>query len=214
MQSFTPPSTPHRSFMFAYHPTHGLLLLLSTKSGRPHQLPGGRVDSSDYPPLALTESSYLSLGAERGLEREAMEETGLDVSGRLQPMRMLLDPSRVPPQPGGEGGGGIGMNEGREEHGGKYVCHEYKLRWFFTVRLTDSDLSCFEPGSPGVVECGTRGCGARLRLSDEHSAFYFVKDLLEVSALVKGHSKGVPSEAVIMAMRCREWEKEVRDRGR
>eukprot|EP00518_Triparma_eleuthera_P010329 CAMPEP_0182472192 /NCGR_PEP_ID=MMETSP1319-20130603/21701_1 /TAXON_ID=172717 /ORGANISM="Bolidomonas pacifica, Strain RCC208" /LENGTH=65 /DNA_ID=CAMNT_0024672839 /DNA_START=157 /DNA_END=351 /DNA_ORIENTATION=- len=65
MHSFAPPTPPHRAFVFAYHPSHGLLLLLSTKPSRPYQVPGGRVDSSDYPASsALGAAAYLAAGAE------------------------------------------------------------------------------------------------------------------------------------------------------
>ena len=41
--------TEKRSFIFAIHPTHGLLLLRAykKKKGTHHQLPGGRVDAEE-----------------------------------------------------------------------------------------------------------------------------------------------------------------------
>mmetsp|Transcript_1971 Transcript_1971/g.3560 ORF Transcript_1971/g.3560 Transcript_1971/m.3560 type:complete len:327 (+) Transcript_1971:133-1113(+) len=190
---FSPPSHQHRAFLFAYHPSHGILLLLSSKPGNPHQLPGGRVDSTDYPSTSLTLTEYLQTGSLHGSLREFNEETSIPLTpDRVTPMKMLLDPTLHTP------------TTSHPLVPGKYVCHEYKSRWFYTVRLSDSDFTC--PPSSGV-RCSSPSIDVRLNLSNEHVGFTFVKDLLLVSALIKSHSKGVPSESVIMAMRCREYER-------
>ena len=61
--------TEKRSFIFAIHPTHGLLLLRAykKKKGTHHQLPGGRVDAEE---LAFEDAHR------RAAARELREETG------------------------------------------------------------------------------------------------------------------------------------------
>ena len=61
-----------RGFIFAIHPTHGLLLLRAykKKKGVHHQLPGGRVDAEE---LAFEDAHR------RAAARELREETGIDV---------------------------------------------------------------------------------------------------------------------------------------
>ncbi|GMH89944.1 hypothetical protein TrVE_jg7045 [Triparma verrucosa] len=91
---FSPPPHQHRAFLFAYHPSHGILLLLSSKPGNPHQLPGGRVDSTDYPSTSLTLTEYLQTGSLHGSLREFNEETSIPLTpDRVTPMKMLLDPT-------------------------------------------------------------------------------------------------------------------------
>ena len=65
--------TNQRSFIFAIHPTHGLLLLRAykKKKGTHHQLPGGRVDADE---LEYEDAHR------RAAARELREETGIDVS--------------------------------------------------------------------------------------------------------------------------------------
>ena len=64
--------TSQRSFIFAIHPTHGLLLLRAykKKKGTHHQLPGGRVDADE---LEYEDAHR------RAAARELREETGIDV---------------------------------------------------------------------------------------------------------------------------------------
>ena len=61
-----------RGFIFAVHPTHGLLLLRAykKKKGVHHQLPGGRVDAEE---LAFEDAHR------RAAARELREETGIVV---------------------------------------------------------------------------------------------------------------------------------------
>ena len=61
-----------RGFIFAVHPTHGLLLLRAykKKKGTHHQLPGGRVDADE---LEYEDAHR------RAAARELHEETGIDV---------------------------------------------------------------------------------------------------------------------------------------
>ena len=64
--------TEKRSFIFAIHPTHGLLLLRAykKKKGTHHQVPGGRVDAEEL----QYEDAH-----RRAAARELREETGIDV---------------------------------------------------------------------------------------------------------------------------------------
>ena len=64
--------TEKRSFIFAIHPKHGLLLLRAykKKKGVHHQLPGGRVDAEE---LAFEDAHR------RAAARELREETGIAI---------------------------------------------------------------------------------------------------------------------------------------
>ena len=75
--------TEKRSFIFAIHPTHGLLLLRAykKKKGTHHQLPGGRVD---------TEELEFEDAHRRAAVRELREETGIDI----EPARLKDAPVR------------------------------------------------------------------------------------------------------------------------
>ncbi len=70
--------TNQRSFIFAIHPKHGLLLLRAykKKKGTHHQLPGGRVDAEELE----HEDAH-----RRAAARELREETGIDV----RPARLM-----------------------------------------------------------------------------------------------------------------------------
>ena len=69
--------TSQRSFIFAIHPKHGLLLLRAykKKKGVHHQLPGGRVDADE---LELDDAHR------RAAARELREETGIVPLTRLR----------------------------------------------------------------------------------------------------------------------------------
>ena len=75
--------TEKRSFIFAIHPTHGLLLLRAykKKKGTHHQLPGGRVDAEE---LAFEDAHR------RAAARELREETGI----AIEPARLTDAPVR------------------------------------------------------------------------------------------------------------------------
>ena len=75
--------TERRSFIFAIHPTHGLLLLRAykKKKGTHHQLPGGRVDAEE---LAFEDAHR------RAAARELREETGI----AIEPARLTDAPVR------------------------------------------------------------------------------------------------------------------------
>ena len=75
--------TEKRSFIFAIHPTHGLLLLRAykKKQGTHHQLPGGRVDAEE---LAFEDAHR------RAAARELREETGI----AIEPARLTDAPVR------------------------------------------------------------------------------------------------------------------------
>jgi len=224
MASFVPPPKPLKAFLFAYHEPHGLLLLLHppkvSKSGKQKkpaywQLPGGRVDSSDYPASAPSYSHYLHAGALAACLREAREETGLDLpASRLTSASLLFDPAMHTTKP-----------DSPCIPGGPYVCGEYRRRFFFLVRLVDEDFekitkpnaacekvvnvsSSVTPASPSKNTIHPPPLS--LSLSHEHEEFCFCKDLLIASTMIKLHSGGVPAEALIMAMRRTDWKKEGR----
>ena len=75
--------TSQRSFIFAIHPTHGLLLLRAykKKKGTHHQVPGGRVDAEEL----QYEDAH-----RRAAARELREETGI----AIEPARLTDAPVR------------------------------------------------------------------------------------------------------------------------
>jgi 8-oxo-dGTP pyrophosphatase MutT (NUDIX family) len=197
-----------RAFIIPIHPDHGVLLLSCTrkKKGFHHQAPGGRIDDQDYTdaqlayPEATLEGSidsntYLPLLASRNAaSRELFEETGIDIRSpdkrhRLIPLKLLY-------------------KDAAEE---EVIVLEHNGRWFFSLRLKAEDF----PIPPPQVDKQQEGEGALtkatqndaseplnlcLQLSEEHSGFTFEKDLLKASQMMKLHSKGQVSEALIMAM--------------
>lgn len=120
----------YKAFVFATHPTYGMLLLYCTrkKTKPPHfQAPGGHVDREDFEEtIANTpESSHqgpalLVHASKIGAARELFEETGIDIRSaldRLQPVRLRE----------------------RDNSDDKLIC-ELKKRLFFKICLEDSDF--------------------------------------------------------------------------
>jgi 8-oxo-dGTP pyrophosphatase MutT (NUDIX family) len=78
-----------RAFVFATHPTYGMLLLYCTrkKSKPPHfQAPGGHVDKEDF--VTSSEGgregpALLMHACKIGASRELFEETGIDIRSQL-----------------------------------------------------------------------------------------------------------------------------------
>ena len=102
----------YRGFVFAFHATHGLLILraFKKKKGSHFQLPGGHVDAPEIEELGL-EAAFLA-----GAKRELFEETGLKLpSERFVPVFVT------------------------KADGDGLECFELKARRFFLIQLFDED---------------------------------------------------------------------------
>lgn len=80
----------YKTFVFATHPEHGILLLHCTRKKKkpPHfQVPGGHVDVEDFENAMLRTSDHdndlLLQACKIGAARELFEETGIDVRASL-----------------------------------------------------------------------------------------------------------------------------------
>ena len=221
-------SSPLKAFVTVVHQDHGILLLRCTrkkKKGDHYQLPGGRVDKeevegmmanfesgdNDTDNFVRSREGALLAACQMGCARELWEETGIDVRGpeeinRLKPMRLLVEEERL-----------LGDDDSKNKNKDTtpIVVIEYKNRVFFNLRVTDSDFadvaSLSSSSSSPLTPCrSSSGCvhpppsHLRLRLSHEHSGFAFADDPLKASHLVKKHSGGVPSEAILAAVKIRD----------
>ncbi|KAJ1608531.1 hypothetical protein OIY81_2607 [Cryptosporidium canis] len=190
-----------RSFVIAIHDEYGCLLLKSSKKGEDDvfQLPGGRLEEGDLAPDKSevgegTRGSGMSVSPSDesfrvAAARELYEETGLDFRSQLQMLKKLdLDLPK-------------------------------KWRFFY---LNITNFSCpsnqgagtsghyYNTGLPGqILEClqslfykfsrkDSNPAHFQLKLSPEHTDFIFEKDLVEASRLVKSHSKGICSKALLL----------------
>ena len=102
----------NRGFVFAFHATHGLLILRAwkKKKGSHWQLPGGHVDPPEIEKLGL-DKAFLA-----GAKRELFEETGLKLPAeRFVPVYVTKT-------------GGDGLE-----------CFELKGRRYFLIELYDED---------------------------------------------------------------------------
>jgi 8-oxo-dGTP pyrophosphatase MutT (NUDIX family) len=183
----------YRGFIFVVHENHGLMLLHCTrkrKKGPHHQLPGGHIDEPEF--LAAARMSpdahaQLIIAAQMGAARELFEETGMDVRDKL----FRLEPAALR--------NGVSTNKN-----GKFILpSELKKRLYFFLPVTDGDFISLGLTAPMTDE----GSHLRLKLSIEHSGFVFEKDP-EISAnLLKSHSGGHGSKALLMAMEREEEDK-------
>ena len=115
----------------------------------------------------------LLIAAKAGAARELYEETGMDILrqlDRLDPAPLHNDPSSNP------------------------LPNLYKSRLFFFLSVTDDD---FPKG--GITPMGTVGKHLKLRLSVEHSGFIFQPEPSVAAEMLKHHSGGKCSEALLMA---------------
>mmetsp|Transcript_1528 Transcript_1528/g.3255 ORF Transcript_1528/g.3255 Transcript_1528/m.3255 type:complete len:170 (+) Transcript_1528:229-738(+) len=83
----------YRAFVFATHPTYGMLLLHCTRKKKkpPHfQAPGGHIDKEDFeaviartPGISDQGPALLIQASKIGAARELYEETGIDITSAL-----------------------------------------------------------------------------------------------------------------------------------
>ena len=198
----------YRAFLFAQHPTHGLLLLYCSRKKKksPHfQAPGGHVDQEDFDAALARlqndsssvsrvvdkdgdgESSYplLVLACKIGAARELYEETGIDVRNdldRLLPVQL--------------------RKEGKKDNGLTFVL---KHRLFFKICLNNVDFVT-ERFDSKVVLGLTQSMNTEpkpmlmLKLSNEHQGFIFEAKPTKAIDLLTQHSGGKVSTALGMAI--------------
>lgn len=183
----------YRAFVFVIHQKYGMVLLHCTKkpSKGPHfQLPGGHIDQNEFVAAGMTSGGnpkvHLLAAAKLGAARELFEETSIDVRQNLK--RLQPAPLRL-----------VGTD--KELH-----C-ELKKRIYFFLKVTDEDFWTEErEGFSSImrseldVPLGPKGKRLMLKLSEEHSGFKFQKEPRDAAELLKKHSGGVGSEALLMAL--------------
>jgi len=188
----------YRAFLFATHPTYGMLLLHCTRKKKkpPHfQAPGGHIDKEDFqdaisrtPENSKEGPALLMLACKIGAARELYEETGIDIRAaldRLQPVRL------------------------RENSDESLFC-ELKKRLFFKLCLEDSDF-----GTTGIESMKAKPLPPMLKLSHEHAkppplmlklshehqGFIFEPDATKSVDLLVEHSGGKVSKALRKAIK-------------
>lgn len=187
--------TKFRSFIIVIHQEYGCLLLKSSKKNKDNvfQLPGGRLDEED---LIINQSKVknddynnkINMVPEEdsfkvAAARELYEETGIDFRNRLH----MLKPLKF----------------------------DLPKKWrFFYLNITNTEITenqdknksnqnyYFKPFQEITKYFKSIYCifnnNFNLKLSKEHESFLFEKDLVKASELVKFHSKGVCSKALLL----------------
>lgn len=181
-----------RSFVIAIHDEYGCLLLKSSKKGKSgyFQLPGGRLDERD---LLLSDFKVNGVPGEDSFKvaaaRELYEETGLDFRNKLQLLKPLnfdlpekwrffyLNITYYDLE------GGDKQNTDDDDNSG--------FSYFKPIQLVFEYLS-------SIFKDHSNGSNFQLKLSSEHEDFMFEKDLVKASKLVKYHSKGISSRALLL----------------
>mmetsp|Transcript_31547 Transcript_31547/g.48049 ORF Transcript_31547/g.48049 Transcript_31547/m.48049 type:complete len:593 (+) Transcript_31547:36-1814(+) len=188
-------TSDYRSFIFVVHEQHGLLLLHCTrkKNKAPHhQLPGGHIDKPEFLMAAAKcqdAHAQLIIAAQAGAARELYEETGIDVRDKV----FRLEPAAL-------------RNEVGTDKSGKLVMTcELKKRLYFFLPVTDEDFLqdsdvSEENDANLIAPMSAIGSNLRLKLSIEHSGFEFEKDPEKSAELLKKHSGGKGSKALLMAI--------------
>jgi hypothetical protein len=139
--------------------------------------------------------TQLQSAGKRGAARELFEETGLNVQSQLD---------RLKPAQLGNGGS---------------LPNEHKDRLFFFLNVNDSDftddgvhpmsdqgghLKVSFPDNPMTITAGSWNLTVvivllQLKLSDEHSGFIFQPEPVTSAGMLKVHSGGKVSQALLMA---------------
>ena len=197
-----------------------------------YQLPGGHVDTSDLRSVtdghlncekgggggrggtprrsSVSSENTLIYGCATAAARELFEETGIDVRsdvGRLVPMKLLYEYSESCSNSNNDGSDNVVFK--------KAVVYEHRLRWYFTLRLSNDDFpdestttstSLAKHGNSASKETDTNHLN--LQLSREHSGFTFQKDLVATSQILSQHSNGGPAEAILMALKVKDAMRE------
>lgn len=203
-QEKTRDSGDYRAFIFAVHPSHGVLLLYCTrkvKKGPHHQVPGGHVDEEDHDAadnifktladITETETDTIFVACKIGAARELYEETGIDIRNdldRLNPVRLRVET--------------LPMESGTQN---KINC-ELKKRLFFSVQVTDEDFWTKDNCDEGTIKkLGLASAMNKelshlmLKLSAEHQGFCFESDPLRAAQRLMHHSGGKITKALQMS---------------
>jgi len=175
----------YRAFLFATHPTYGMLLLHCTRKEEkpPHfQAPGGHVDKEDFedaiarsPGESHESPDILILAGKIGAARELYEETGIDIRSALD----RLHPVRL-------------WNKVKK----KSLFCEFKQRLFFKLSLEGGDFL-----TAGNKSMNTAPPPLMVKLSDEHQGFIFEPNALKSVGLLVEHSGGKVSKALEKAIK-------------
>jgi len=175
----------YRAFLFATHPTHGMLLLhCSQKKNKPphFQTPGGHVDKEDFDDAIARTPEYshegpalLITACRIGVARELYEETGIDVRSaldRLHPVRLR-----------------------ENSDSDKSIFCEFKKRLFFKLSLDEKDFV-----AAGIESMNSKPPPLKIRLSEEHQGFIFERDVSKSVDMLVEYSGGKVSKALKKAI--------------
>jgi len=175
----------YRAFLFATHPTYGMLLLHCTRKKKkpPHfQAPGGHVDKEDFedaiarnPGESHESPDILILAGKIGAARELYEETGIDIRSaldRLHPVRLWKKSKK------------------------KSLFCELKHRLFFKLSFEGDDFL-----TAGNESMNTAPPPLMIKLSDEHQGFIFEPNASKSVDLLVEHSGGKVSKALEKAIK-------------
>lgn len=178
-----------RSFVIAIHDEYGCLLLKSSKKGSigVFQLPGGRLDERD---VALSELKVNGVPGEESFKvaaaRELYEETGMDFRNQLQ----LLQP--------------LNFDLPKKWRFFYLNITHYYLTGGDQLNADNDGVSYLKPFQlvfeyfNSMFKDHSNNTHFQLKLSSEHEDFLFEKDLVKASKLVKFHSKGMSSKALLL----------------
>ncbi|KNC86109.1 hypothetical protein SARC_01725 [Sphaeroforma arctica JP610] len=158
-----------RGFAYVFHPRLGLLVLRAFKKrkGTHFQIPGGNVDRRDWGPQG---TKTLTEAVVTGVTRELFEETGLEF--RNTPERVNI----------------VRLSDGS--------LLAMKDRYYVVIVINDEDTVKPPTGplSKPLTEAGEDSF--RIKLSKEHTGFYFEPDLEKAAEQISLHSGGKNSIAL------------------
>jgi hypothetical protein len=184
--------TEYKTGVFVVHRTRGMLLLKGchqseSKEEEDFRIPGGGILSSEFF-LAAKQTRHvrmqLQLAARESAASRLFEQTGIDVRyrlDRLQPALLRLGPP-------------VDVN------GTKLLKNEYENQLYFFLQVVEDDF-IEDPGNGDIKLTDPEGESnslLKLKLSDNLSAFDFVRDPREAMKILEGKGDKNTTDALKM----------------